>query len=69
MTGILITVYENNNTYTARANGKVASCTAGDIRAANACARKIFTEPFDLKREKDDRRFYTKWLAIPRTTQ
>lgn len=66
MNEIIITVLCANNTYTARGNGKVASCTAGEIQAASACARKILTSPFDVKRMPEDRQFYSKWKVIPR---
>lgn len=66
MDKIIITVHNTISNCTARGNGKVASCTAGEIQAANACARKIITSAFDLKRLPEARPFYSKWQVIPR---
>lgn len=63
----VITVLTGNNTHTARCNGKTASCTTGEIQAAEACARKLINGPFSLKRQPEARPFYSKWLAIPIT--
>lgn len=63
----LITVLRGNNTHTARCNGKTASCTVGEIQAAEACARKLIDGQFSLKRQPENRPFYSKWLAIPQT--
>lgn len=42
MDEIIITVTDANNTYTARANGKTASNTAGAFHAASQLACKMF---------------------------
>lgn len=66
MNTIIITVQQVSGTHIARANGKVASATAGEIQAANACARKITTNAFDLRRLPESRSGYSKWQVIPR---
>jgi hypothetical protein len=67
MDKLLITVKDNCQTYTARCNGKSASCTANPETAAINVAKKVLPGcEFTLESQPEKRSHYFTYLATPK---